>query len=46
MNSKSVFTFQFANHLPFEASVNEEEVVKMLSVSKMVIILGSYLIEY
>ena len=46
VNADLETSLQFANHLPFEASVNEEEVVKMLSVSKMVIISGSYLIEY
>lgn len=31
MNTKSVFIFQFANHhLPLEACMNEEEVVKMM----------------
>ena len=30
LNIKNVFIFQFANHLPFEASINEEEVLRKI----------------
>ena len=30
MTTKKVFIFQFANHTPFKASVNEEEVIRMM----------------
>ncbi len=30
MTTKQMFIFEFANHTPFEASFNEEEVVKMM----------------